>query len=303
MKKIFLRIGLGLISLVVILFVLVFIVSSIRWNKEYQGYDIQVESLPIPHDQETISRGEHIANTRFCRNCHGDKLSGQFVLNDPKVAAIAAPNLTSGAGGIVSSYTSEDWIRAIRYGVGKDGRGLIGMPSRIWNQMNDEDLSALIAYLQTIPPVDNELPHRKIGPLFRIMLVLGQAPQTEAQVIDTTAPRPTPVARGVTVDYGKYLALECTACHGTNFSGGTIRNLEGNLVTSPNLTPGGDLADWSLEDFIKTLRTGRTPHNHLLSDDMPWAYIGSMTDDELEAIWIYLQSLPALDQNYARTDL
>jgi hypothetical protein len=50
------------------------------------------------------------------------------------------------------------------------------------------------------------------------------------------------------------------------------------------------------EDCIRTLRTGITPGRKQLIDFMPWKYFGQMTDDELKAVWLYLQSLPALSQ-------
>ena len=53
---------------------------------------------------------------------------------------------------------------------------------------------------------------------------------------------------------------------------------------------------WSEEDFIATMRTGVTPNGHQLKDVMPWKDFGQMTDDELKAVWMYLQSLPALPQ-------
>jgi hypothetical protein len=86
-------------------------------------------------------------------------------------------------------------------------------------------------------------------------------------------------------------------------AGGTTRTLDGELVTALNLTPGGELAGWTQADFITTLRTGVTPGGRVLSDEMPWTYVGQMTDDELEAIWLYLQSLPAREQGLERTDL
>jgi hypothetical protein len=44
------------------------------------------------------------------------------------------------------------------------------------------------------------------------------------------------------------------------------------------------------------MRTGITPGGKQLIDFMPWEYFGQMTDDELKAVWMYLQSLPALPQ-------
>jgi mono/diheme cytochrome c family protein len=303
MVKVLKRIGMGLVGLLVLGIVLVSVISTIRWNQGYENFDIPVESISIPTDEAAIARGEHIAITRFCGSCHGDNLAGGYLMNELVLAVIPAPNLTAGTGGVGLTNTDEDWIRAIRHGVGHDNRGLIGMPARIWYQLSDEDLGALIAYLKNIPSVDNEFPKRKIGPAFRLMLTLGLAPVSEAPLIDHSASRPSAPQPGVTLEYGEYLALGCTACHGPNMNGGTIRDLNGELVTALNLTPGGELQGWSEEDFITALRTGETPSGHVMSEIMPWRYVGQMTDKELQAIWLYIQSLPALEQGTERTDL
>lgn len=303
MVKVLKRIGIGLAGLLVLGIVLVSVISTIRWNQGYENIDVPVESISIPTDQAAIARGEHIAITRYCGSCHGEDLAGDYLMNEPVLAVIPAPNLTAGTGGVGLTNTDEDWIRAIRHGVGHDNRGLIGMPARIWNQLSDEDLGALIAYLKNIPPVDNEFPERKIGPAFRLLLALGQAPVSEASLIDHNAPRPSVPQPGVTLAYGEYLALGCTACHGSNLNGGTIRDLNGELVTALNLTLGGELQGWSEADFITAMRTGMTPSGHNLSEAMPWRYVGQMTEEELQAIWLYLQSLPALEQGTERTDL
>jgi mono/diheme cytochrome c family protein len=103
------------------------------------------------------------------------------------------------------------------------------------------------------------------------------------------APKPD-----VTVEYGEYLANTCTSCHGSNFNGQMIMTDAEYLA--PNLTMGGEMHAWSEEDFITTMRTGVTPNGHQLKDVMPWKYFGQMTDDEMKAVWLYLQSLPALSQ-------
>jgi len=303
MVKVLKGIGIGLVGLLVLGIVLVSIISTIRWNQGYENFDIPVESISIPTDKAAIAYGEHIAITRYCGSCHGEDLAGGHLMNEPVLAVIPAPNLTAGTGGVGLTNTDEDWIRAIRHGVGHDNRGLIGMPARVWYQLSDEDLGALIAYLKNIPPVDNEFPKRKIGPAFRLLLTLGQAPISEASLINHTAPRPSTPEPSVTLEYGEYQTLGCTACHGPNLNGGIIRDLNGELVTALNLTPGGELQGWSEADFITALRTGVTPGGHNLSEAMPWRYVGQMTDEELQAIWLYLQSLPALEQGTERTDL
>ena len=69
----------------------------------------------------------------------------------PGLLSIPTPNLTSGAGGVGATNTDEDWVRAIRHGVGHDGRALWVMPSLSFSRLSDEDLGALIAYLESRP--------------------------------------------------------------------------------------------------------------------------------------------------------
>jgi len=177
------------------------------------------------------------------------------------------------------------------------------MPASIWYYLSDADLGALIAYLKSLPPVDNELPERRIGPLGSLMVALGQFPPSGAAVIDHDAPRPAAPDAGVTVAYGEYLVRStCSACHGVNLNGGSVRGLDGELEIALNLTPGGALASWSEAEFITALRSGVTPSGRILSETMPWQYVGQMTDEELRAVWLYLQSLPALEQGLERTD-
>jgi mono/diheme cytochrome c family protein len=262
-------------------------------------YDVPVVTIPIPSDQASITRGEHIATTHGCATCHTEDLSGQTDIV-PALFTITFPNLTSGEGGIGATNTDTDWVRAIRHGVGHDGRGLVLMPVRAFYYLSDEDLGALIAYLMSLPPVDNELPRTNLGPVGRVMLALGQLP-AEAIVPDVTeidhdAPRPAAPEPGVTTEYGQYLAHICTVCHGPELTGQVIR-ISGSEYVAPNLTSTGELGFWSEEDFISTLRTGVTPSGRQLVEIMPWKEFGQMTDDELRALWLYLQSLPALEQD------
>ena len=287
----------SLIGLLVIAFIVLYVIGSAKWNKLHGKYDVPVETMPIPIDQASIARGEHVATIHMCQHCHLDNLSGQTA-GAPAIAIFSVPNLTSGAGGIGATNTDEDWARAIRHGVGHDGRGLVLMPSAVWYYLDDEDLADLIAYLKSLPPVDNEQPVTDLGPIGRVMLALGQLPPEiipNVTVIDHDGPRPVAPKPGVTVEYGEYLARTCALCHGSNFNGRTISE-GGPKYLAPNLTQGGELAFWSEEDFMTTLRTGVTPGGKQLKSVMPWKYFGQMTDDELKAVWLYLQSLPALEQ-------
>lgn len=288
----------SLIGLLVLAFAVLYIIGTVKWNRiREKDYAVPVETITIPTDQASIARGEHIAAICICQYCHSKDLSGQSD-SVPGLVTFAFPNLTPGAGGVGATNTDEDWVRAIRHGVGHDGRGLILMPSRIWYYLSDDDLADLIAYLKSLPPVDHELPKTELGPLGRVMMTLRQLPPDatapDVLVIDHDGPRPVAPQPGITMEYGKYLALPCALCHGVNFNGQTIRTDAEYLA--PNLTPGGELHFWSVEDFMRTMRTGVTPSGHQLKKAMPWRYVGQMTDDELKAVWMYLQSLSPLPQ-------
>jgi mono/diheme cytochrome c family protein len=287
----------GLVGLLVLAFAVLYIIGTVKWNKLHGTYEVPVETIAVPTDQASIARGEHIATIRICKECHTETLGGQFAAV-PGLVTLSVPNLTAGAGGVGDTNTDEDWVRAIRHGVGHDGRGLALMPSRVFYYLSDEDLGALIAYLKSLPPVDNEMPPTDLGPLGRVMLPLGQLPDAlipNVTVIDHYAPRPVTPEPEVTVEYGEYLANTCTLCHGPNLNGQTLR--EGpNVYVALNLTRGGEMVGWSEEQFITTMRTGVTPGGKQLIDFMPWKLFGQMTDDELKAVWIYLQSLPPLPQ-------
>ncbi|HXD09529.1 MAG TPA: hypothetical protein VN653_05665 [Anaerolineales bacterium] len=126
-RKIFKWIGIvlgSLIGLLVLAFVVLYSIGSVKWNKFHGKYDVPVETITVPTDQASIARGEHVAVTHMCGDCHTDTLSGRSD-SAPGLITLTIPNLTAGAGGVGATNSDEDWVRAIRHGVGYDGRGLV----------------------------------------------------------------------------------------------------------------------------------------------------------------------------------
>jgi len=279
----------GLVGLIAVAIGVVLAVGYFRFHKTY---DIDVSGIEISADEESVARGEHLARTiAHCGYCHGDNFEGGYLINNPgKEGIVVAPNLTSGKGGIGGTFTDEDWVRAIYHGVNDEGRSVIIMPSLFFNNMSEDDLVSVVAYMKTLPPVDNELPETKPGLMLYALIGAGPiAKEMSARVVDHEAPFATAPAEGETAEYGEYLISigQCRACHGENLAGGQVSR---SSPLAPNLTPGGNLANFTDEVFINFVRLRQ-------SEDMPFKYFANLTDDELSAIWMYLQSQPALATN------
>lgn len=289
-----------ILSLVIILLLAVAVVYALSSQRINKTYDIQLPSLLVPSDAEAILRGEHIATVRGCMDCHGAQGEGKlFIDAAPMFARIVATNLTSGKGGIGADYSNDDWLRSIRHGVGKDSKSHYFMPSEEFGVMTEQDLGDLIAYLKNLAPVDSDLPKESVGPIARMLLLAGQFPLLPAEVIDHSAAIPTVTPTGVTLEHGAYLAITCSGCHGQSFSGGALPGSSADDPVPTNLTPdvATGLGAWSEADFAKAMREGVRPDDSQLDPFMPWQTITSaFTDDELAAVWLYLQSVPALAQ-------
>ena len=297
MRRVLKWIGIGLggfIGVIVVALVVVYFIGGSRLNKTY---DIQPAAVEVPlGDPAAVERGRHVVTAiGLCAECHGQNLAGQILEDDPVFGILVPANLTSGKGGVGASYSDLDFVRAIRHGVDAEGKALPIMPSKYYNKLSDADLGAVIAYIRSLPPVDNELPESNLRVLGRILLVAGQlAGFFEAEEIDHDAPRPPAPEIGVTAQYGKYLATLCTACHGSDLSGGMVPGEGPDAPLAPDITSRGGPGRWSEEQFMATLRSGTTPEGKQLdNENMPWQAVGKMTDDELKAVWLYLRSLPA----------
>ncbi len=298
MKKVFKWIGIvlgSLIGLIIVTGLILFLMGNARLNKVYS---FEPSNLTIPTDEVSIANGKHRVES-LCAGCHGPDLSGvEGWFNAPPIGMIDSANLTSGEGGAGHEFTSdEDWVRAIRHGIDPQGKPLFMPAVSSTAYLSDEDLASIIAYVKSVPPVDHIVKERYFTPMARILVaagMLGKLPAEEvSHDIHVSAPE-----RGVNAEYGEYLVNthDCRVCHGPDLNGGPFPDPTITKI-SPNLTPGGELGFWTEEDFINTIRTGKTPSGHELDPNfMPWKDISLFYDDELKAVFMYLQSLPKLEQ-------
>lgn len=283
--------GIILVGLMILATIFVFSTQTLNKHIEYSD-----ASPPIPKDSASIARGRHLSRAiSKCVDCHGDDFGGQVVFDALPMARVVAPNLTTGRGGIAGSRTDDDYLRAIRHGIGVGGRPLVLMPARNYWHMGDADVGSLVAYLRTLPPVDRDLPPTQFGLIGRVLLLKGDLDgMFEARQIDHLARRSAPPAADTTADYGRYLAEigGCTGCHGPTLSGGAIPGMPPEAKPAANITPEG-IGGWTEQDFFKAVREGVRPNGTALdSTQMPVRLTREMTDLETKAIYLYLRTVP-----------
>lgn len=251
-------------------------------------------AVAVPVDTLSIEKGRHLATIRGCVECHSSDLGGRTFIDSPMAGRLSGTNLTRGRGGVGASLQDIDWVRAIRHGIAPDGRALLIMPSHEYNVLSDEDAGALIAYLKSVPPVDRTVPPNSVAlPLRVIATVNPEVALIPAERIDHTVKPAQKIDPQDVIGFGKYLASSCTGCHRADYSGGKIPGAPPDWTAAANLTPGGNLKNWSLAQFSNAMRTGKTPAGHQLDAKyMPWPLLGQMTDQEMNAVWSYLQTLP-----------
>lgn len=290
MKKILKWIGIILGSFVLVLvafYTFIYFRTESRFDKLYQ---VKAEPVTIPSNQEAIVQGRHIAAIKGCGDCHGQDYGGKIVIDDPGLGRIVAPNITNGQGGLTArhgSYTDQDYIRAIKHGIGKEDKTLKLMPSYEYNPLSKKDLGSLVAYLKTLPPVDREMPDMALKPVAYVLTHLDKLPLTVAEKIDHTAKSPEDVRPEVTAAYGKYVAVSCVGCHKDNFKGGDA--LIPGSPQVPNITASGSIGKWTEVQFINTLRTGITPEGKKLNPEfMPWPVAKEFTDTEIKSLYLFL---------------
>ena len=242
-----------------------------------------------------IERGEHLVHARYgCADCHGENLGGGVMMDAMPMGRLLGPNLTGGEGSVVNSYRAADWDRAVRHGVGTEGRPLT-MPAEDFRLMSDQELSDIVTYIGALPPVDNEVTAVALGPIGKMLVARGIWRFSADRIGDHDSPHVArPPAATASVEFGGHLAATCVGCHKQDYTGGDIGG-DPNWAPAANLTAAGSLSQWTLEEFVRLMREGVRPDGSEVLEPMTFVMPAAqrMTDLELEAMYLFLRSLPA----------
>lgn len=284
----------------------------------------------IPRTPQRLARGQYLVEGLLqCPACHsendfskrpfevfpGKKLGGfvfpNIELGLQKPNRVVAPNISPDPEYGAGTWKDADFVRALRQGIGHDGRTLYPlMPYFYFRNLSDEDLASVIVYERSVAPVHIQRPKTRLtAELKKAFQPLPPLPHV---------PEPD---RSDRVKYGEYLVVggHCDACHtptddkgapfpGMAFSGGAplVGTWEGGkklvTVNALNLTP--DPAGISYFDermFIEVIRNGGFK-TRPLANIMPWAYFRNLTDDDLKAIFAYLRTLKPVCHHVDNTE-
>ncbi|WP_297335685.1 cytochrome c [Algoriphagus sp.] len=281
--------------------------------------------LSIDYSSERIERGKYLANhVTVCMDCHSvrdfSKFSGpptpgtvgqggdRFDQSMGFPGVFYAKNITPYG---ISDYTDGELYRLITSGVTHDGRAMFPvMPYLYYGKMDPEDIYDIIAYIRSLPSIASEIPESEAD--FPVSLILKTIP-----VDPEPTQKPDP---GDQVAYGKYLtnASGCIECHtqadpqgmikkDLAFGGG--RNFpfpDGSMVTSANITPDSEtgIGNWSEQAFVERFKqydpnryTPATVSPGEFNSIMPWVMYAGMKEEDLKAIYAYLQTVKPISNS------
>ena len=282
----------GLVALVALAAIGVSIASEVKIN---QAVDTPAPNIVASSDPAVIMRGQHLVHSVLvCTHCHGENLAGAMVIDDPMVGTVYGANLTTGRGGVGAARSDGELARAVTHGVLGYGRSMLVMPVEDYHHLSEPDLSAVVSYIRSVPPVDNEVPALRLGPLGRALVGSGAVDFRSASMVSQADGVGPTVPAGVTPEYGRYLTrASCMGCHGENLAGGPIPGAPPSIPVPANITPGGQVEAWTDEDWFRLLREGRDPGGRQINPYMPYESFAGMTDDEIRAIITYIRTVPA----------
>lgn len=267
-------------------------------------------AAPTAADAQLIQKGRYLAAAGDCIACHtakgGKPFAGGLGIASP-IGRIYSTNITPDRATGIGNYTLDDFDRAVRRGVAKDGSTLYpAMPYVSYAKIKPSDVKALYAYfMHGVEPVSQGNRASDIPwPLSMRWPLRFWRGAFAPEVVSDDSPLPNdPVARG------RYLVeglAHCSACHTPRGYGLEEKSLtdDGKLFLSGGVVDGylaknlrGDrkdgLGNWSEADIVAFLKSGRTAHSAAFGGmaEVVQNSTQHMSDQDLAAIAAYLKTL------------
>jgi mono/diheme cytochrome c family protein len=323
MKK-FLKLAVIVIGIIVVIIagLLMYVKVALPGANVAAASDVKFEYTP-----ERVARGKYLANNvTMCIDCHSKRDYSKF--GAPMVPGTVgqggelfgrdlgfpgnfyAPNITPYG---IGQWTDGEVMRAITTGVSRDGHALFPiMPYPNFGQLDKEDIYSIIAYVRSLEPIKNDV--QKSVADFPVNFIINTIPKEASFTV--TPPKKELVA------YGKYMftAVGCNECHTPREQGKPIEGKflaggfefpfpDGTVVRSLNITPHKEtgIGTWTEGQFVARFKqysdSTYTPHpvqNGDFKTVMPWLFYTHMKEEDLKAIFAYLQTVPPIENKVNR---
>lgn len=310
----------GCIAVLVVAGLVYFILSFPKAEK--------VPNIKVEATSARLARGEYLVNHVVeCVDCHSErdwtKFAGPIVRGTQGKGGEMFSEYTAGVPGVlyaknitpsgIGDWSDGELIRAITTGVSKDGTALFPlMPYQSFNSLNEDDLYSIVAYIRSLKSIQNSIPDRHL--YFPMGLIVRSIP------LSSYAPL-SPVDTSDQIAYGKYLVTiaVCSGCHtqlekgqpkkGMDYAGGMEFGLPAGIVRSANITPDNEtgIGRWSKEQFVDFFKSFSSDSSHRIpvgakeyNTVMPMTQLAGMTRWDLNAMYVYLRTLPPVHNQVVR---
>lgn len=223
-----------------------------------------------------VAHGERLSRVLGCRGCHGDDLQGRKFADEPGFGIIHASNLTLALQG----WDPAGIERALRQGRRPDGSALWSMPSEMYTHLSAPDMTALVAYLKSLPPAGKAMPPKRIEAGWRAEVASGKYNSAPGYIAAEKGI--APIDLGPAHARARMVAMTaCTECHAAR--------LEGRDGDTPNLDIVGA---YSAAQFATLMRTGEPVGGRELRmmSDVARGRFAHFTDREIAELYAYLRA-------------
>lgn len=284
------------------------------------------DGTPAAADTQLIKQGEYLSRAGDCIACHtakdGKPFAGGLGIESP-LGTIYSTNITPDKDTGIGNYTLEDFDRAVRHGVARDGHSLYpAMPYTAYAKVTPDDVKALYAYfMHGVEPVKQANKDTDITWPLSMRWPLGVWRWMFAPDVATAPVSATPAndADKQALLRGQYLVEglgHCSTCHtprGFALQEKALTDADGSAFLSGGVVEGwlaknlrGDMADglgsWSKEDIAAFLKSGRNGHSAAFGGMAQVVQDSTqhLSDADVNAIAVYLKSLPPVNKDATR---
>ncbi|WP_310498908.1 c-type cytochrome [Sandarakinorhabdus sp.] len=258
--------------------------AAVFWRSEQYLRSFSLPSAftaAAPPIAAVLAQGQHVALTRGCYSCHGERLQGAV---KPWAGRAVAVNLAD----YVRRYPIAIFERALRHGIGSNGRALYSMPSFAYTRLRDDEVAALYAWIGQIPVASDPLPGPRLDLPTRFALATGR----DVAVPHAVALVPGPRWQGHSdpaVRRGEHLAMTiCSECHGLSLKADYPWASDEGPGLPPPLTIAA--AGYDKAAFVRLMRTGKGTGDRdlgLMSQTSRSRFV-HWTDAEIDDLFAFL---------------